>query len=212
MVPDKHLVAFVKDPRLGRVKTRLARDIGPVATRSFYWRTTRTMLRTLHGRGRWRPWLAIAPDTAAGVRRPWPPGWLRIGQGPGGLGDRMTRIMRHLPKGPVVIVGSDIPDIRARHIEHAFRALGDHDAVFGPSADGGYWLVGLRRCPRVPDIFRGVRWSTEFALADTRAHLSSCSVALLETLDDIDDGADWDRWRRRQKVGGTRIESPTRDR
>jgi rSAM/selenodomain-associated transferase 1 len=189
---------FVKAPRLGRVKTRLAGDIGSVAARAFYWRTTRIILTELQGAGRWRPWLAIAPDTAVNARRLWPPDWRRIGQGPGGLGERMGRIMRDLPKGPVVIVGSDVPDIRARHVEHAFRALGDHDAVFGPSADGGYWLVGLRRSPRVPDIFRGVRWSTEFALADTRANLGSRRVALLETLEDIDDGADWNRWRRKR--------------
>lgn len=196
MPPARHLVAFVKDPRLGRVKTRLAKDIGPVAARSFYWQTTRRMLRELHGAGRWRRWLAITPDAAVDARRVWPPGWRRIGQGPGGLGERMGRIMRDLPEGAAVIVGSDIPDIRARHVHQAFRALGDHDAVFGPSADGGYWLVGLRRCPRIFEIFQGVRWSSPFALEDTRAHLGSRRVALLETLDDIDDGADWDRWLR----------------
>lgn len=199
MVPAKHLVVFVKAPRLGRVKTRLARDIGAVAARAFYRRTTRTILSELQGAGRWRPWLAIDPDAAVNARRLWPPDWRRIGQGPGDLGERMGRMMRDLPKGPVVIVGSDVPDIRARHVEHAFRSLGDHDAVFGPSADGGYWLVGLRRSPSVPDIFRDVRWSTEFALADTRAHLGSRRVALLETLEDIDNGADWDRWRRRKR-------------
>ncbi len=196
MYRAKHVVVFVKEPRLGRVKTRLARDIGPVAARAFYRRTTATVLRALHGTGRWHPWLAITPDAAVDARRMWPPGWQRIGQGPGGLGERMDRIMRELPAGPVVIVGSDIPDIRARHVARAFRALGDHDAVFGPSADGGYWLVGLRRSPGIPDIFRGVRWSTPFALADTRANLGRRRVALLETLDDIDDGADWERWRR----------------
>ena len=199
MSPAKHLVVFVKAPRMGRVKTRLARDIGAVAARSFYWRTTRTILRELQGAGRWRPWLAIAPDAAVNARRSWPPDWRRIGQGPGGLGERMGRIMRRMPEGPVVIVGSDIPDIGARHVEHAFRALGDHDAVFGPAADGGYWLVGLRRRPRVPGIFRDVRWSTPFALADTLANLDPRRVATLETLEDIDDGADWNRWRRRSR-------------
>jgi rSAM/selenodomain-associated transferase 1 len=197
VVPAKHLVVFVKDPRLGRVKTRLARDIGPVAARAFYWRTTERILRRLRGSGRWRLWLAITPDAAVDARRVWPPGWRRIAQGPGGLGERMDRIMRVLPVGPVVIVGSDIPDIGAHHVERAFHALGGHDAVFGPAADGGYWLVGLRRSPRILDIFRGVRWSTAFALVDTRANLGSARVALLETLDDIDDGADWNRRRRR---------------
>src|SRR3546814_16124850 len=83
----------------------------------------------------------------------------------------MDRVMRVLPPGPAVIIGTDIPDIRPRHAAAAFRALGRHDAVFGPAADGGYWLVGLRRRPTIPRAFDGVRWSTEHALADTRANL-----------------------------------------
>jgi rSAM/selenodomain-associated transferase 1 len=197
MTPAHHLVAFVKAPRIGRVKTRLGGDIGMVAARSFYWRTTRRILAELRGAGRWQPWLAVTPDTAVDAGRMWPAGWRRFGQGPGDLGERMARTMRLMPPGPVVIVGTDIPDLRARHLERAFRALGDHDAVFGPAADGGYWLVGLRRSPRVPDIFPGVRWSTSFALADTLTNLRRRRVAMLETLEDIDDGDDWRRWRRR---------------
>ena len=155
MTPARHLVAFVKAPRIGRVKTRLGRDIGMVAARSFYWRTTRKILAELRGAGRWQPWLAVTPDAAVDAGRMWPAGWRRFGQGPGDLGERMARTMRLMPPGPVVIVGTDIPDLRARHVERAFRALGDHDAVFGPAADGGYWLVGLRRSPGIPDIFRG---------------------------------------------------------
>ncbi len=197
MTPARHLVAFVKAPRIGRVKTRLGRDIGMVAARSFYWRTTRKILAELRGAGRWQPWLAVTPDAAVDLGRMWPAGWRRFGQGPGDLGERMARTMRLMPPGPVVIVGTDIPDLRARHVERAFRALGDRDAVFGPAADGGYWLVGLRRSPGVADIFAGVRWSTSFALADTLANLGPRRVAMLETLEDIDDGDDLRRWRRR---------------
>jgi glycosyltransferase A (GT-A) superfamily protein (DUF2064 family) len=82
-------------------------------------------------------------------------------------------------------------------VAQAFAALGAHDAVFGPAGDGGYWLVGLRRRPRVPDPFRGVRWSTPHALADTLANLRPRErVAMLERLEDIDDAASYRRWRR----------------
>ncbi|HTZ78368.1 MAG TPA: DUF2064 domain-containing protein, partial [Stellaceae bacterium] len=96
-------------------------------------------------------------------------------------------------------VGSDIPDIAPRHIAAAFRALGRSDAVFGPAEDGGYWLVGLRRSPRVPaGLFADVRWSSAHALADTRASLPrKFEVALLEMLEDVDDGAAYERWRAR---------------
>jgi glycosyltransferase A (GT-A) superfamily protein (DUF2064 family) len=131
----------------------------------------------------------------------WPGTWRRIGQGTGDLGERMGRVMRALPPGPAVIIGTDVPDIRPDHVARAFRALGRHDAVFGPAADGGYWLVGLRRRPRVPEIFEGVRWSTEFALADTLANALTLDVALLDVLDDVDDGAALERWRRREARG-----------
>jgi rSAM/selenodomain-associated transferase 1 len=200
MTPTNHLVAFVRAPRLGRVKTRLAADIGAVAAWAFYRRTARAVLHRLGGHGRWRPWLAVTPlDAAApGV---WPDTWRRIGQGTGDLGERMGRVMRALPPGPAVIIGTDVPDIRPDHVARAFRALGRHDAVFGPAADGGYWLVGLRRRPRVPEIFEGVRWSTEFALADTLANALTLDVALLDVLDDVDDGAALERWRRREARG-----------
>ncbi len=107
----------------------------------------------------------------------------------------MASIARRLPPGPVIIVGCDIPDITAAHIAKAFRALGRHDAVFGPATDGGYWLVGLRRRPCFTDPFGKVRWSTPHALGDTLANLAGRSVATIETLSDVDDGADLARRR-----------------
>ena len=186
----RHLVIFTRAPRLGRVKRRLARDIGAVAATAFYRRTLFAVTRRLVGDGRWRCWLAVSPDGDVGAPGLWPPGCARVCQGPGDLGARMAHSMSVLPPGPVVLVGADIPDIRPGHVASAFRALGRHDAVFGPAADGGYWLVGLRRRPRVVDIFRGVRWSGPDALADTLANLDrGASAALLEVLSDIDDGA-----------------------
>ena len=86
------------------------------------------------------------------------------------------------------------------HVARALRALGAHDWVLGPAADGGYWLVGARRRPVVPrSLFAHVRWSSEHALADTLANLpAACRVAMLEERSDIDDGAAWRRWRIRQ--------------
>ena len=190
----RHLVVFVKTPRLGAVKTRLAADIGVVAATAFYRRTMGRVLRRLGCDRRWRCWLAVTPDRDARAAL-WPAGWRCIAQGGGDLGARMARPMRRLPPGPVVIVGTDIPDISAHHIARAFQALGSQDAVFGTARDGGYWLVGLRRRPRVPEVFSGVRWSTRFALADTLANLGGYRVALIDTLEDIDDGADLKRWR-----------------
>ncbi len=82
----------------------------------------------------------------------------------------------------------------------AFAALGRHDFVFGPAADGGYWLVGAKRSRVVPQgLFENVRWSNEHALSDTVAGLpKNARVARLGELDDIDDGPAYHAWRRRQ--------------
>jgi uncharacterized protein len=133
--------------------------------------------------------LAIAPDPGIASRM-FPAHLDRAAQGHGDLGQRMQRMMDGLPPGPAVIIGSDVPDIRAHHIRQAFRALGQHDAAIGPCPDGGYWLIGLKRFPRVPRAFETVRWSTEHAMADTMRNLDGLSVATLETLRDIDEAKD----------------------
>lgn len=191
-----HLVVFAKAPRLGTVKSRLASEIGAVAAWTFYRRTLVSVLRRLRAGASWHCWLAVTPDRSAGVPGLWPAGWSVIAQGTGDLEVRMSRVMRDLPPGPAVIVGTDIPGLRRGHVKAAFAALGRRDAVFGPAADGGYWLVGLRRRPRIPEVFADVRWSSEHALADTVANLGpEATVGYLETLEDVDDGEAFERWR-----------------
>ena len=86
-----------------------------------------------------------------------------------------------------MIIGTDIPGIDAARIVDAFGALAGHDAVLGPAPDGGYWLIGLRRAPRLRLPFAGVRWSSEHALADTVGNLGGARVARLCQLEDVDD-------------------------
>lgn len=188
----RYLVIFAKAPRLGLAKRRLAADIGLVAAARFQRNALERTVRRLASDSRWETWLA----TTGGPTR-WPTGVRRVRQPGGDLGQRMGRTIRAFPPGPVVIIGSDIPDIMPTHIAGAFNALGGQDAVFGPADDGGYWLVGLRRRPVQPDLFSPVRWSTRHALADTVANLGNrFDHALLETLVDIDDAAALQRWRR----------------
>ena len=197
MNPQGHLVVMARAPRLGAVKRRLARDLGDLAAWRFYRMTAGRLLRELSADPRWRTWLALTPDRAARVRRgPWPATGARLPQGPGDLGARMGRLLRALPPGPVVIVGSDIPDLRAVHVARAFRMLGRHDWVFGPAGDGGYWLIGARRRRAPPRAtFANVRWSSAHALADTLANLNGARIGFLEELADVDTGEDLARLR-----------------
>jgi len=180
---------MVKSPLAGRVKTRLARDVGVTRATSFYRTTARAVITRLAADRRWTTMLAVAPDVD--VCRPyWPRSIPRMAQGPGDLAARMQRIMHALPPGPVVIVGTDIPAVRTAHVAAAFNALGGHDAVFGPADDGGYWLVGQRRLPAPIDAFSDVRWSTEHALADTLANHRGRSVGFAAELSDVDGARD----------------------
>ncbi len=200
---QRHLVVFLRAPRLGRAKRRLARDIGAVAAWRFHRLSARHLLRRLAGPPRrWRCWLAVTPDREAAAVARWAgPPWLALPQGPGDLGARMGRVLAGLPPGPVVIVGADIPDLAARHVAQAFRRLGDHDWAVGPAEDGGYWLIGARRRPHLRLPFAGVRWGGPEALADTLAGLGAYRVARLETLGDVDRGADLARRAGRSKKG-----------
>jgi rSAM/selenodomain-associated transferase 1 len=194
--PPRHVIVFVKAPRLGQVKSRLAAGIGALPALRFYRETTARLLRVLAADRRWRVLLATTPRRArqSGF---WDRRLPRHDQGPGDLGHRMARAFRALPPGPAVIVGSDIPALAPDHIAAAFRALGSHDAVLGPARDGGYWLVGLKRSRPLPaGLFAGVRWSSPRALADTRASLPRrFGAAMLETLEDVDDLESYRRWR-----------------
>ena len=193
---------MVKEPRPGRVKTRLGREIGHLDAARWFRRQSLALLRRLRD-PRWRLVLAVAPD-AEGLRsRIWPADLPRIPQGPGDLGRRMGRLLRGLPPGPACVVGADVPGVDAARIAEAFRALGRADAVLGPATDGGYWLVGLRRTSRAPaTLFEGVRWSTPHALADTLATMPGLRVARAATLADVDTAADLARAREAARQGG----------
>jgi uncharacterized protein len=178
------LILFVRAPRIGAGKRRLARDIGAVAAFRFERLMLARGLRRLGRDRRWRLHLAVTPDRDA----------RRLGgvpQGAGDLGQRMRGAMAACPPGPAVLVGSDIPGVTAAHIAEAFRVLGRHDIVFGPARDGGFWLVG---CRHRPADFGRVRWSSPHALEDVLANLPrSLSVGFAATLDDVDDGAAYRR-------------------
>ncbi|MEO1550887.1 MAG: TIGR04282 family arsenosugar biosynthesis glycosyltransferase [Pseudomonadota bacterium] len=187
----RHLVVMVKEPRPGRVKTRLAAGLGAVGAAWWYRHQCAHVLRRLKD-ARWHLWLAVAPDREGLTSRVWPAHLPRLAQGQGDLGARMGRIFRSLPPGPAIIVGSDIPGISRAHIAAAFKGLGHAPSVLGPAPDGGYWLVGLRRT-RVPaHLFEGVRWSSAHALTDTKATMDA-PVAHAATLDDVDTPEDLQR-------------------
>lgn len=192
---QRTLIIFLKEPRPGRVKTRLGREIGMIAAAWWFRHQAAQLIRRLGRDRRWCTVLALTPDSAGRVGRVWPGPLRRWPQGPGDLGQRMARAFRAMPPGPVIIVGADIPAVEPAHIAAGFRLLGRHDAVLGPAPDGGYWMIGLKRGGRAAPagLFRGVRWSSPHALADTMASLAPLSIGLGPALADIDTAADLPR-------------------
>jgi hypothetical protein len=196
MATRSHLVIFARIPRIGIGKTRLARDIGPVSAWHFSRVTLNALLRRLVSPC-WTGWFACPPDRST-ARYPVPRHWLTVTQAPGDLGQRLSAVMRAIPPGPVVIIGGDAPEVSKPDIAAAFAALRAVDHVIGPASDGGFWLIGAAGHARAGLNFDGVRWSTANALQDMLHALATARVRLLQTLDDVDDGAAFAAWQHRR--------------
>jgi uncharacterized protein len=205
MGEDK-LIVFVKAPRPGAVKTRLAKAIGAPAAGAAYRQLVETLLNQLQGLGGVE--VCFSPDDAASEVQHWlKEGWSSSPQGDGDLGRRLQSAFQrafHAGARRVVIIGSDCPAVRVEDIGEACGGLQTHDVVLGPATDGGYWLIGLRQ-PQ-PNLFRGVHWSTEDVFAETiqRAHHADLRVHLLRELADVDTDREWRAFLAAQNRDGIR--------
>ena len=191
------LIIFVKAPRLGFVKTRLAKHLGNEAALDAYRTVAQLLLSNLKSFSCVE--LRFSPDEAINEISPWllHPEWTAQPQGNGDLGQRLTRAFDEAFSSgarSVAIIGSDCPDLLPADIEEAWVALESNDLVLGPAQDGGYWLIALRKA--APMLFEGVAWSSEFVLEQTMAKAAAAGlkVHLLRQLADIDTASDWERF------------------
>jgi len=186
------IIVVAKAPMSGCVKTRLGRDIGMVrAANLFRVMTCRTVDAVVDAKARC-PYvttrLVVTPHRALFQHHQcWQGIKERLPQSNGDLGGRLSNMILAAPPGPIVIIGTDAPQIQGTHLIEALRYCSSHDAVFGPAQDGGFWLMGLARRRPAPNIFQGVRWSSKHTLKDTKESLpSSYKIQEMETLRDID--------------------------
>ena len=190
---SERLVVFVRAPRPGAVKTRLAETLGATAACDAYRVLVETLLNELSEVANLE--LRFTPDDASAEIKPWlRKSWQMRPQGQGSLGRRLqTAFAETLSRGAqrVAIIGSDCPSVTSRDIEAAWSALETNDVVIGPARDGGYWLIGL--CQPQPTLFDGIAWSTETVLRETlqRAEAVGLRVKFLRELSDVDTEADW---------------------
>ncbi len=200
-VPLPLLQVFAKAPRPGRVKTRLARDIGAEEAARAYVALAERTLDVADAACR----AGVVAAVELWVEPGAPPrafaGWLRRAgatlheQRGADLGARMQAALRDaLGRGhPALLVGTDVPGYDVPYLAHAAGALAAKDAVVGPAEDGGYVLVGLARDV---DLFSGVPWSTGEVLRVTRERLAAAGAVWdeLPTLWDVDTHVQWRRW------------------
>ncbi len=188
------VLVFLKYPQAGRVKTRLAQFLGPEQAASLYREWIGIVFGQLQSlRANTRlvgSFDGAAADAFADWRRLADEWWP---QPPGDLGDRLIAGFAKAfdASGPVLAVGTDCLEMEPELIEQAFERLARTDVVFGPTPDGGYYLVGTAEFR--PLLFQSVRWSSPYTLSD---HLLCCrqegwSVSTLPMRHDIDTWQDW---------------------
>lgn len=193
---DKDCVLlFVKYPEKGEVKKRLASRLGDDITVELYRCFVRDSLSTIETCGGKLLICVYPPESQKGFAE-----WLGVDrvyvpQLGTDLGQRMkTSFVDAFNRGFqfVVAVGSDIPDLPAAFMKEAYLSLRTHDAVIGPSIDGGYYLIGFNKRAFLPETFDGIDWGTHTVFQDTLAVLRSarCNLYTLPKWRDMDTIAD----------------------
>lgn len=179
------LIIFTRNPILGKVKTRLAKAVGKKTALDIYLfllQKTKEVTQNIHcdkvifysqevlENDLW--------DTTTYKKE------LQVGKH---LGAKMNHAFETCFKDKyhkVVLIGSDLYDLEASHIEEAFEKLKNKDVVIGPATDGGYYLIGLKKT--YPKIFQNKNWGTSSVREDTLKNLEKVDVHLLPMLNDVD--------------------------
>jgi rSAM/selenodomain-associated transferase 1 len=186
------LIIFAKEPRPGQVKTRLSPPLSPEEAAQLYHSFLLDILEEMAQVPGMRLAVGFSPLMAQGFFRGLaPPGTDLFPQEGADLGERMARAIARgfaADFGPVVLRGSDVPDLPAAVVSEAREVLaaGQAQVVLGPCPDGGYYLVGLAE-PH-PPLFQGPAWSSRTVLTDTLrlARQLGLRVHLLPPWPDID--------------------------
>ena len=184
------LIFFARAPLPGKVKTRLAGQIGDDAALALYRAMGSDMLSRISKPDSWDTLVFFSPPEEERLARDWLGDAYGYHPQPGDdLGGRMFNSIKEVlglghPKA--VLTGSDIPELSSGLVERAFSILDSCDVVLGPAADGGYYLAGMKKPRR--DIFLGMEWSGGSVYRDTCEKLTGMglSYASLDMLCDID--------------------------
>lgn len=208
---NRRLIIFARYPEPFQSKTRLIPAIGPERAAELGRDMARHILaqvRSLAAEFRLPAEIRFAGGDAERMTAVFGNGFPYRPQGSGDLGQKMERAFSEAFRegaDRAVIIGTDCPDLTPDLIREAFDRLADCDLVVGPAADGGYYLIGLRR--PAPRLFTDIPWGTERVLEQTlrRAEELALRIVQLPTLADVDRPEDLAVWDRVQKSVPTRV-------
>jgi len=204
LIARRRIILFAKEPEPGQVKTRLCPPLSVEQAARLAEAFLLDEVETLGEVPGAQVSIAYTPQSALGTFRrilgdgmiPW-----MTPQGPGDLGERLYGAFASACPAwwPVIIAGSDSPDLPPAIVDSACRTLecDAADVVLGPAVDGGYYLIGARQAH--PNLFREIPWSTGEVVEATlrRADEARLRVSLLPVWEDVDQPADLDRLRER---------------
>lgn len=179
------IIVFVRTPELGKVKTRLAKSIGDQSALNIYKLLLKHTAAVLHD-------LKFDKLVYYSGKLEEEDFWesnlfqKKLQKG-ADLGERMQHAFETaFDQGyeKVIIIGSDLFELKPTHITTAFEALESNEVAIGPSLDGGYYLLGMKQLE--PALFKNKKWGTDSVLKNTLKDLQQQKVKLLEALNDID--------------------------
>lgn len=179
------IIVFMRNPELGKVKTRLAKTVGEVSALRIYTfllEHTEKIIRNITSDKAVYYSVKVRKDDI------WDDDiYLKYLQKGENIGDRMHNAFQNAFNKnyeKVVIVGSDLYDLKEKHLQEAFQKLNKRDVVIGPAQDGGYYLLGMNTLHS--EAFKNKKWGTSSVFNDTLKDLHKNKVHQLEELNDID--------------------------
>ncbi|MDX1279134.1 TIGR04282 family arsenosugar biosynthesis glycosyltransferase [Oceanihabitans sediminis] len=179
------IIIFTRNPELGKVKTRLAKTIGDASALHIYSYLLEHTEKTIRNIDSDK---AVYYSEEINKEDIWDNAtYLKYLQKGEDLGERMLHAFQNAFNNnyeKVIIVGSDLFDLKEKHIEEAFQKLNKRDIVIGPAKDGGYYLLGMKTLNEA--IFKDKKWSTSSVFKDTLKDLYKLKIHQLEVLNDID--------------------------
>ncbi len=197
MVSGPAIIVMARAPRLGEGKSRLRSVLTDGERLELQEAFLRDAVDVALSANAQRVYLAVTPPNAV----PWGesefgPNVTTIAQAGDDLGQRMSNAIRQAAAeghSPIVVIGTDAPLLQPEHMQAALQALARSDVCFGPSEDGGYYLVASNEPPA--SIFENVAWGTDHVLRTSLAHARDAGLTceLLDELYDVDTPADLER-------------------